>query len=363
MSGASVADIAQAGDYADLLARAASDFDAIVAGVVRDTGDEPDRARRSVRRFVDAVARATRLDDTELGLLREEGASAARGGESVQHAIDRYLTAAWVVWGAATSVATATDAAALGALGAALLRAARHAAAALAEGYTAAERALATRTATTRRAVLDELLLPAADAAAAARVRRRAALVGLDPNAGYRVVLARLQVDVEEEGPTLDPWLRALDPGPGRPASLAAVRDGHLVAVLDEQWRDATVEAAFAALTRAGIWVAVRSDRVDMPGIPDAYAATRDAVSVAARLGLSGRVVAAADLDLERALAAGQALLRAGVERWLGPLMGAPRGGERLVETLETWLEAGQSVVATARTLEIAPRTVTYRLE
>jgi DNA-binding PucR family transcriptional regulator len=363
MHDVSIADIRQGSAYGDLLARAVADLDPLVAGVVHDTGDEPDRARRSVARFVHAVARAPRLDDAELLLLREEGSSAARAGESVQQAIDRYLTAAWVLWGAATAVATSRDAAALGALGAALLRAADDAAAALAEGYNAAERALATRAATTRRAVLDELLLPAADPAAAARVRRRAALVGLDPNVGYRVVIARTGVDIEDEAPYVDAWLRGLEPGPGRPPSLAAVRDGHLVAVLSDDWREGPIDAAFGALSRAGTWTAVRSERVDMPRIPEAYAAARDAVSIAARLGLGGRVVDAADLDLERALAADQALLGAGVERWLGPLLDAPRGGVRLVETLEAWLAAGQSVVATARSLEIAPRTVTYRLE
>ena len=48
----------------------------------------------------------------------------------------------------------------LGALGAALLRAGDDIAAALADGYTAAERALAATAGATRQAILEELLAP-----------------------------------------------------------------------------------------------------------------------------------------------------------------------------------------------------------
>jgi DNA-binding PucR family transcriptional regulator len=56
------------------------------------------------------------------------------------------------------------------------------------------------------------------------------------------------------------------------------------------------------------------------------------------------------------------ALAAVGVERWLAPLKAAPRGGQDLVRTLSAWLDAGQSVTATARGLGVAPRTVSYRL-
>ena len=56
-------------------------------------------------------------------------------------------------------------------------------------------------------------------------------------------------------------------------------------------------------------------------------------------------------------------LAAAAVERWLTPLVDAPRGGPDLVRTLGAWLATGRSVAATARALRVAPRTVSYRLE
>jgi DNA-binding PucR family transcriptional regulator len=65
---------------------------------------------------------------------------------------------------------------------------------------------------------------------------------------------------------------------------------------------------------------------------------------------------------LERALLADQDLARAAVAHELGPLLGAPRGGEELVRTLEVYVAVGQNVRRAARDLGVAPRTVAYRL-
>ena len=51
-----------------------------------------------------------------------------------------------------------------------------------------------------------------------------------------------------------------------------------------------------------------------------------------------------------------------GARRWLDPIETAGRGGPELIRTFEAWLETGGSVVATARSLGVAPRTVSYRL-
>ena len=73
-------------------------------------------------------------------------------------------------------------------------------------------------------------------------------------------------------------------------------------------------------------------------------------------------VVPAASLGLERALLAEPALLRAAVNRELGPLLESSRGSV-LVDTLEAYLGERENVRAAARRLGIAPRTVAYRLE
>lgn len=46
----------------------------------------------------------------------------------------------------------------------------------------------------------------------------------------------------------------------------------------------------------------------------------------------------------------------------LGPLAAAPAGQDRLRRTLEAWFASRESLSATARTLDVAPRTVSYRL-
>lgn len=89
----------------------------------------------------------------------------------------------------------------VGALGTALLKAGDAAAAALGDGYTAAEREIAARTGSARRALLDELLEPPpGDAAAAARIIRRAGHFGLASGDAYRVLVVRIGRELEDEG-------------------------------------------------------------------------------------------------------------------------------------------------------------------
>ena len=51
------------------------------------------------------------------------------------------------------------------------------------------------------------------------------------------------------------------------------------------------------------------------------------------------------------------------VRRELGPLLADERFGEELIETLQAYFDAGENVTATARRLNLATRTVAYRLE
>ncbi|MFN8518010.1 MAG: helix-turn-helix domain-containing protein [Chloroflexota bacterium] len=110
-------------------------------------------------------------------------------------------------------------------------------------------------------------------------------------------------------------------------------------------------------------WWGVAAGPVALEDVAAAYADAVDALRVAPSV-LPPRTVAdVRELALERALVAAPALASAGADRWLAPLEDAPRGGQELVRTLAAWLEAGQSVTATARALEVAPRTVSYRLD
>jgi hypothetical protein len=389
--------------------------------VAADLGPTADRAsvERVVRRFLEAVAGGRRVSAGELARLRADGATAARDGRPLAEPLDVWLSTAWVAWehavrlaapevtaggGGATergAAGTATEHGAAGPatergaagpatergaagpatglppaggegdrvaelarLGSALLRAGDDIAAALADGYTGAERALAARAGATRRAVLDELLSPVVlGAAGQARRARRAALVGLDPVLPYGLVVARSVTELEEEGSAVDEVTRRLARDPARRPHLVSVRDGDLVVVEAGPWRGAGPVGAVLRGALPEPWWAAGTDPDELAALPSHYAAAVDALRVLPACRPPGAIHAVASIALERALVADPALAAAGVEAWLGPLGDGGRAARGLLPTLEAWLAAGGSITGTARRLGVAPRTVSYRLE
>ena len=92
-----------------------------------------------------------------LRTLRDQAAAEARAVRPMQPVLDRALSAGWVLWGWVADRHELT-ADGLRALGDALLRTGDAAAAAIADGHAAAEREIATRSASALRELLDELL-------------------------------------------------------------------------------------------------------------------------------------------------------------------------------------------------------------
>ncbi len=113
----------------------------------------------------------------------------------------------------------------------------------------------------------------------------------------------------------------------------------------------------------AAAWWAVSRGDVSLAGLAGAHQEVLDGLRVVAALVPGRRVVPVAELALERALVADPDLAAAAVDRWLGPIVTAPRGGAALLATLEASFAADGSVVGTARLLGVATRTVSYRLE
>ena len=365
--------------YADLLEGVGPELDTIVAEIVRDVagpGEDLDALRVSTRAAVEstiaALLRAEELSEAELSGLRLAGSRAAREGEPLNRLLDRYLTSGWVLWAAATRQSTATRAA-VGALGTALLKAGDSSAAALGEGYADAEREIADRTGTARREFLDELLdLPPGDAAAVARIGRRAAHFGLASTESYGVIVAGIGRELEDEGPEIPRVSLALG-RPGRPGDdrtssrasggpIIATKRGRLVLLTRASWAGvAALDLVLDEVAPDG-WTAVEVPPAASLGtVAGAFGAAFDALLVAERLGLNGRH-SAADLLLERALLADERLLRTAVERELGPILDSPRNGDRLVRTVEAYLATRQNLRATARRLAVGVRTVSYRL-
>ncbi len=325
------------------------------------------------------------VDGEALAALREAGAAAARRGEAVARPLDRVLSAGWVIWEAAVRGGSA-DGATLGALGAALLRIGDAAAAAIAAGHAEAEQEVAARTAAARRELLDAILeLPAGDAEATARTLRRAAALGLDPDATYTVLVGAVDRDLGEEDPELAQLVAVGGgPPPGRPSGeparderlgsrgrglglvpLAGVRNGRLIVLAEARWPGwSRLAEGLARLAGSPNWVAVQPRAVE--GIVAVAPAARVAgatLRVALRLGLRGRILDPEAIALERIALADEHLAEEAVVAELGPLLGDRRMGRALVETVATYLASRGNARVTARRLGLAPRTVAYRLE
>jgi hypothetical protein len=362
--------------YADLLEAVWLELDPIVAEIVRDVAgpDEDVEAlgvstRATVESTIAALLRAEQLSGAELLDLRLAGSRAAREGEPLDRLLDRYLTSGWVLWAAATRHATASQSA-VAALGTALLKAGDAAAAALGQGYADAEREIADRTGAARREFLDELLdLPQGDATAAARIARRAAHFGLASSDGCVVLVAGIGRELEDEGPEILRVSLALQrpsrSGGDRASSgpIIATKRGRLVLLARANWLGvAALERVLGELAGPHGWLAVEAPRAaDLAAVAAAFGAAFDALLIAERLGLGGRH-SADDLLLERALLADERLLRAAVDRELGPILDAPRNGHELLRTVETFLAAHQNLRTSARLLGVGVRTVSYRL-
>ena len=260
---------------------------------------------------------------------------------------------------------------------------------AIGEGFRATERALVARDVAARRAALDELLgSTSTDGRAAARVRRLAMRYGLDPDATYRIaaILPGEGADPTPEDPGIDDadlerLARRIDgllrrqeseedaAGKGLRIPLALSWRGAIVAILGADRREwvRLQEAARSVLgvppDAAPAWTAVATPAHGVRSFAGAMAELQEGLHVAEGLGRHGVIDDLAELGLERLLTSDPHLAATVVDRELGPLLGDPRMGEELVETLQVYFDAGGNRRETARRLHLADRTVAYRLE
>jgi len=286
--------------------------------------------------------------------------------------LDRALSAGWVVW---DHVASRRELSADGlrALGDALLRTGDAAAAAIAEGHAAAERAIATRSASAVRELLDALIdLDDTDEAGRTRLARRAIEAGIPLDRPLTVVVADAGRDLQDGDPAVADVARTLAPGAPPsigdpralggpiPAPVVGASHARLVVLVPAGRRQPDVEAALRAL--GDDWTATSSPAAGLLATARAVRDATAALVVARRVRPAGSLVPAESLALERAMLAEPDLLAAAVDRELGPLSTAPRSAG-LIATLEAYLAERENVRAAARRLGVAPRTVTYRLE
>lgn len=356
-----------------------AEIDDLAAAVARDVTRsaapaEADLAlaREAVTWLLGTLRRGAVPGAAALRPLREDAAREARAGRPLQPVLDRTLSAGWVLWAAATRRSD-LPAPALAALGEALLRTGDAAAAVIADAHATAERELAARSASALRELLDELLeLDEADEVGRARLVRRTGELGLAADRPLSVVVVDAGRDLQDGDPAVVAVARSLaqgaapavgDPralGGPLPGPVTAATRGRLVVLAPVVRRGPDVAAALRNLGQD--WVAVSAPAADLLQAAAAAREATAALAVAVRLRLSGRITEASSLLLERLLLSEPVLLRAAVERELGPLEGVPRSGG-LLATLEAYLAERENVRAAARRLGVAPRTVAYRLE
>lgn len=321
-----------------------------------------------------------RLGQTPLARFRVLGERAGEAGVPLRSLVDLYLSAAWRAWrrlpglvgvspsgsgGAAPSVAAEV----VGDVGEAVLRAVDDTVAALGEGYVAGRRAVVRREEAQRREFLDDLFAGTGDPGSLAA---RGEDLGLDL-AGPRVVaLVSASRPFRDATEVVGRIGRALaDPDPRTPGEpLVATRGGLLVVVLpagpasDPDGDVATLVAALDRVLPADRerTVAVGRPHPDASGVARSFAQARDALDLAHRLGLPDRLVRSRDLLVYTVLLRDSAAMRELMDQVLTPLRSARGGAGPLLATLHAHADSGGNAAATARSLHLSVRAVTYRL-
>ena len=346
--------------------------------------------------------------ETIVAIQRASGAIAARTNRPLVALQHRYAVTRRLIWGQCVAAIEAgrLDPRLLATFGRFLLLWNELTYLAVTDGYRIAERDILARAVESRRGALQELLgVVADDAVSEARLSRVAARHGLNPDRAYRLVAIAPspesdptperpgigEEDLELLAGRIGHLLGATAPGAegvGAGIRLPAVLPllGRICILAREDWAGLTRvpnaldtvvgSLAAAALSRSKAhkgsptetaqpaWVAVGSRPIDGVGtLAASYADLVDATRTAQRLGLRGWIPDPEQLALERLLLGDPQLAEATVRRELGPLLADERFGGELIETLQAYFDASENVTAAARRLNLATRTVAYRLE
>ncbi|HVV18642.1 MAG TPA: helix-turn-helix domain-containing protein [Pseudonocardiaceae bacterium] len=287
------------------------------------------------------------------------GAKAAEQGVVLRALVDLYLSAAWRAWQELPDVRTG-DPAGLRDAGLRVLRTCDDVVAALAEGYNAAGRGLIRRETALRREFVDDLLAGTADPS---RLLALAESYGLQLAGTHVVLVAAAATPWHEASPVLAEVTSALTPR----QALVTTRDGELVVVLPAAARpdlDAATRAVRRAVTAAqpSTRMALGRGHTGPSGVARSFTEARDALGLAANLGLTDDVVRAEDLLVYQVLLRDRAALIDLVDTVLTPLRSARGGAGPLLDTLQAYVDSGGNTTRTAQSQHLSVRAVSYRL-
>uniref|UniRef100_UPI0039BF724D PucR family transcriptional regulator n=1 Tax=Lentzea alba TaxID=2714351 RepID=UPI0039BF724D len=294
--------------------------------------------------------------------LHNIGADAAERGVPLRELIKGHLAEMWRSWATLPGVDAAANTDALKRTGEAVFRAAEDAVGELTKGYEETQRWTVRRDESLRREFLDDLLT----GRDVGQLAERAERYGLQL-AGTNVVAAASASRPFLESSTATSSVQAaMSLRFSSRHVLVAARDGLLVCVVPHDLMGAPEEFARQVSEVAGRnsgWrVGLGQPHSGPGGAVRSFEQARNALDIAERLALTDRFVKAADLLVYQVLLRDSAALGELVTAVLEPLRAARGGAEHLVDTLEAYFASGRVTTATAQTLGIGVRTVTYRL-
>jgi sugar diacid utilization regulator len=286
-----------------------------------------------------------RLRRDELDELRAHGEQSAGAGIGLAELIDGRLADTGAVWVGRP-------------LGQASMLALRAAVGALAEGHGRAQLEQLRREESGRREFLADLLSSRSDPG---RLAEHAQRFGLNL-AGAHVVAVAEGDGYDIEDPVVRGVERQLLGRFGDQEVLLAVKHGRLVCIVPGGPGESPALAGFAALTKGRRVVAGRAHG-GPGGVVRSYEEASAALDQAARLGLPGGLLRAADLLVLPVLLRDREAMADLVRSVLGPLQAARGGVLPLLETLAAYAEARYVAAEAARRLGLSVRALSYRLE
>jgi len=289
------------------------------------------------------------------------GVAAAERGDELPAVIAGCLGSGWDAWPDLPGVRAARDLAELNRIAVAVMRAAQDMTVAVVEGYESGQRSAIRREEAARREFIDDLLHGRAHLG---RLADRAERFGLRLVGPHRVAVARGETAFTEG----DPATRYVEEGMaarfGTRDVLITAMDGLLVCVAADSAPHAPgtfTDHVRQATSRPGR-VVVGRPHPGPTGIVRSYQEARSALDMAVRLGLPGPLIEASDLLVFQVIGRDRGAITDLVATVLGPLNQARGGARPLLETLNAYFSAGCVTAATARTLGMSIRAITYRL-
>lgn len=310
--------------------------------------------------LVAVVETGRRLTRPELDACCQHGEEAAGLGVPLRAVVDAYLTATWQAWDQLPAAQTAGSVGVLQSATRAVLRAADDAAAALADGYERGQRSTIRHEEALRREFIDDLLGGHGDLEL---LVDRAERFGLRLGGRHAVAVATAEEALGDATPLTRRAEAEVLHRFGSREVLVATKGGLLVCVVPAAHGVAVGELAGLLRRLGSLRVGVGRPQSGPTGVARSYQEAREALDLAARLGLDDPVVEAASLLVYRVLLRDRGAMAELVDGVLGPLTQARGGAQPLLDTLAAYYQTGGVATQAARRLHIGVRTVTYRLE